>query len=72
MQSKLGSAAEALTNIGIGLTIGFLSNILVLPLFGYNVTIADGAAISVIFTVISFIRSFIVRRVYNKYNFFGE
>lgn len=72
MQSKLGSLMEALTNIAIGLTIGFVSNIIVLPAFGYNVTIADGAMISVVFTAISLVRSYVIRRIYNKYNFFGK
>jgi hypothetical protein len=71
-QSRRGSAAEALTNIAIGLTIGFLSNIIVLPAFGYPVTLEDGALISLVFTIISFIRSYAVRRIYNKYNFFNR
>lgn len=71
-QSKIGSAVESLTNIAIGLTIGFLSNIIVPPLFGYDVTIADGAAISLVFTAISFLRSYIIRRIYNKYNFWSK
>lgn len=71
-QTRRGSAAEALTNIVIGLTVGFLSNIVVLPAFGYPVTLTDGALISVVFTVISFVRSYLVRRVYNKYNFFSR
>ena len=72
MQSKKGSLAESFVNICIGITIGFLSNIIVLPAFGYNVTLSDATAISLVFTVISFIRSYSVRRVFNKYNFFGH
>lgn len=72
MQSRLGSLMESLTNIAIGITIGFLSNIIVLPAFGYDVTLADGAMISVVFTAISLVRSYVIRRLYNKYNFFGK
>lgn len=72
MQSKLGSLAESLTNIGIGITICFLSNIIVLPAFGYDVTIGDATMISIVFTVISLVRSYVIRRVYNKYTFFGK
>lgn len=72
MQTRKGSAAEALTNIAIGITVGFLSNIIVLPAFGYPVTVGDATAISLVFTVISFVRSYVVRRIYNKYNFFGK
>ena len=72
MQSKKGSLAESLVNIAIGITIGFVSNIIVLPAFGYDVTIADGVAISLVFTAISLVRSYTIRRVFNKYNFFGR
>jgi hypothetical protein len=71
-QTKLGSLSESVTNILIGFTIGFVSNVTVLPMFGYAVTIADGAAISVVFTLISLVRSYVVRRVYNKYNFWSK
>lgn len=72
MQTRLGSAVESLTNISIGISVGFVSNIIVLPAFGYPVTISDGIAISCVFTAISFVRSYAVRRIYNKYNFFGR
>ena len=72
MQSKKGSLIESLVNIAIGITIGFLSNIIVLPAFGYDVSIADGVAISLVFTAISLVRSYIIRRIFNKYNFFGR
>ena len=70
-QTHKGSIAESLTNIGIGIAVGFTSNIIVLPAFGYDVTLQDATLISLVFTVISFARSYIVRRVYNKYNFFS-
>lgn len=71
-QSRIGSLAESLTNIAIGVGVGFLSNIIVLPAFGYNVTISDATAISLVFTAISLVRSYVVRRIYNKYNFFSR
>jgi len=71
-QSKIGSLMESLTNIAVGITVGFLSNILVLPFFGYNVTLSDGVYISLVFTAISLVRSYFIRRIYNKYNFFSK
>ena len=71
-QSKLGSFMESITNIAIGITIGFISNIIVLPAFGYAVSLADGFMISLVFTAISLVRSYIIRRIYNKYNFWGK
>jgi len=72
MQSKKGSHAESATNIAIGITIGFISNIIVLPAFGYDVTIKDATMISLVFTAISYVRSYCIRRIFNKYNFFGH
>ena len=62
MQSKRDSLIETLTNVGIGWFISFIANMLVLPLFGYNINLTDGVLISIIFTVISIIRGYVVRR----------
>ena len=69
MQSKFGSFLESCTNVVIGIFIGFVANIAVLPAFGYPVTLGDAVWISIVFTVISLLRSYVIRRVYNKYNF---
>lgn len=71
-QTTKGSLAESLTNIIIGIGIGFIANITVLPAFGYDVSIADAGGMSVVFTIISLIRSYTIRRIYNRYNFFGK
>jgi len=44
------------------------ANLTVLPAFGYNVTLFDGAAIGLAFTFISLIRSYVIRRVFNYYD----
>ena len=64
-QSKRDSLLETSVNIVVGVTVGFLLNILVLPLFGYNVNMADASGITLVFTTISFIRSYCMRRVFN-------
>ena len=66
MQSKRDSLIETLTNVGIGWFISFIANMLVLPLFGYNINLTDGVLISIIFTVISIIRGYVVRRWFNS------
>lgn len=66
MQSRVMSAVEAMTNIAIGYAVSVAANLLVLPLFGYNVTIGDSLAIGLAFTVISLIRSYMVRRLFNR------
>lgn len=45
MQSRVMSAVEAVVNIAIGFLVSVAANIIVLPLFGYDVTVADSFAI---------------------------
>jgi hypothetical protein len=70
MQSKLDSLLESITNILIGFTVATISNLIVLPMFGYNVTPEDSIVIAVVFTVISLVRSYVIRRVFNKLKIF--
>lgn len=65
-QSKLSSLKESCVNILIGYTINFVANLVVLPLFGHNITIKDNLWLGLIFTVISIIRSYLIRRFFNK------
>lgn len=66
------SALEAIANVAIGNGISFVANLIVLPLFGYHVTMADAFGIGVIFTAISLIRSFFVRRLFNRWQQAGK
>jgi hypothetical protein len=66
MQSKRNSAFEAATNVIIGYLVSVLANVLILPLFGYNVTIGDSFAIGLAFTVVSLVRSYVLRRIFNR------
>ena len=66
MQSKRNSAFEAVTNVAIGYLVSVLANVLVLSLFGYNVTIGDSFAIGLAFTAVSLARSYVLRRVFNR------
>lgn len=66
MQSKKQSLIESLTSTTIGIIIGIVLNLTILPIFGYPVSLSDSLWISVIFTVISIIRSYIIRRWFNS------
>ena len=66
MQSRRNSAFEAVTNVAIGYLVSVLANVLILPLFGYNVTIGDSFAIGLAFTAVSLARSYVLRRVFNR------
>ena len=66
MQTKKWSMIETLTSVGIGWLIGVILNMLVLPLFDYDVSLTDGVLISIIFTAVSVVRSYVVRRFFNS------
>jgi uncharacterized membrane protein len=65
-QSRLGSLIEVSVNIAIGFLINWIANILVLPMFGFQVTAAQAFNMGLIFTVISVARSYVVRRYFEQ------
>ena len=66
MQSKKQSLIESLTSTTIGIIIGVVLNLTILPIFGYPVSLSDSLWISLIFTAISVVRSYVVRRIFNS------
>jgi hypothetical protein len=67
MQSKKMSAVESVANIAVGAGIALATQVVVFPLFGMDVPMGDNLAICAIFTVVSFVRSYVLRRVFNKW-----
>ena len=66
MQTKKQSFIESLTSTTIGWLIGVILNLTVLPLFDYNITVIDSLWVSLIFTVVSVIRGYVIRRWFNS------
>lgn len=64
-QTRIGSLIESLMNIFIGYGVALLSQILIFPLFDINVTLATNLWIGAWFTVISLVRSYVIRRWFN-------
>jgi hypothetical protein len=65
-QTRLGSLIEVSINILIGFWINFVANLVILPLFGFNVTISDNFLIGFLYTFVSVARSYVVRRWFEK------
>lgn len=65
-QSKSMSLVEAISNVFIGYLVATAATYIILPLHGYNVTTAHALSISLAFTLISLIRSYLLRRVFNR------
>lgn len=64
-QSRRMSVVETVASTAIGFAISYATSITVLPLFGFAVTHGQNLAITVIFTAISLLRGYFVRRMFN-------
>lgn len=65
-QSRRGSLAEALVNIAVGASINYVVNLLIFPLFGWNISARSNVLMVVIYTGISLARSYGLRRFFNR------
>lgn len=65
-QSRLGSFIEACINILIGFGINFGMNLLILPLFGFHISLVDNFYMGLLYTGVSIIRSYVIRRWFNS------
>jgi hypothetical protein len=58
------SLIEAIANVAVGYAVAVLTQIMVFPVFGLNVSLSENLVIGSIFTGISICRSFVLRRVF--------
>ncbi len=65
-QSRWMSFAEAVVNVVVGYGVAVLTQMLVFPLFGMRASVSDNLLIGVIFTMVSLVRSFTLRRVFES------
>lgn len=65
-QTRSHSLAESLINVAIGYGISVIAQLLIFPLFGIYITLAQDMAMALIFTVISIVRSYCLRRFFNS------
>ena len=65
MQTRLGSLTETISNLVIGFFVSMVVNGLLLPYMGHHVTIRENLIIVLVFTVVSVIRSYSLRRFFN-------
>jgi len=68
-QTKFGSFVESWANIIVGFSINFFANMAILPLFGFKVSAGSAFEIGLIFTAISLVRSYVLRRYFNGLRF---
>ena len=64
-QKKKVSLMEVLINTAIGYLVALATQIIVFPWFNIEVTLNQQFAIGLIFTVVSIVRGYFVRRMFN-------
>ena len=72
MQTRKGSMVEAVVNVLIGYGVAVGSQMVVFPLLGIQVDVSTNFIIGLIFTVISLVRSYLLRRIFTKLKLFQE
>jgi len=64
-QTKRDSLLEATINIMIGYGVAIAAQKVIFPVFGIQVSTADDCKIAGLFTIVSLIRSYVLRRLFN-------
>lgn len=66
-QSRKHSAVETVANVAIGYVIAIAAQVAIFPAFGVHIAFAQDLAIGAAFTVVSLVRSYVLRRVFNAF-----
>lgn len=65
-QSRLGSIVESVVNVLVGYGIAVGAQMVIFPWFGVNLPVSDNLLIGLLFTVVSLVRSYALRRLFNR------
>jgi len=65
-QTKIQSLIESMMNIMIGYGVALASQLAIFPIFNINVPLSSNLWIGAWFTLISLIRSYVIRRWFNQ------
>jgi hypothetical protein len=66
MQSKQASIVESFANIAIGFGVAVSAQYVIFPWFDIEVPVRDHLLIGLFFTVVSLVRSYTIRRLFNR------
>ena len=64
MQTRKSSFVESCANLMVGYSINFTANMLIFPLFGWKISVAQNLWLGGIYTLISLARQYCLRRVF--------
>jgi len=63
-QSRWMSLVEAVTNVLVGYGVAVATQWAVFPLFGLHATLQENLVIGLVFTTVSLVRSYVLRRAF--------
>lgn len=66
-QSRIQSLIESLTNVAIGYFVALASQLVIFPWYGIRLPLAENIKIGVWFTIVSVVRSYVIRRWFNGF-----
>jgi hypothetical protein len=66
-QTRRSSLAEAIANVIAGYLLALLIQRIAYPLFGISTTLATDSAIAAVFTATSLVRSYVLRRLFERF-----
>jgi len=67
MQKKSHSLIESLINVLIGYFIALAAQLIIFPNYGIHISMSDNLSIGALFTIISIARSYVLRRLFNRF-----
>jgi hypothetical protein len=65
-QTRTMSLVETITNVAIGLIVSFLSQVAIFKYYDIHISLAQNLELTLYFTVVSIIRSYVLRRFFNS------
>jgi hypothetical protein len=66
-QSRTLSAVEAVTNVSVGWLVALSTQLAVFPLLGLHVSLGQNLTLSSVFTAVSLVRSYLLRRLFEHW-----
>lgn len=70
-QTRTQSLTESLANVAIGYGVAVSAQAAIFPWFGIHIPLSDNLMLGAFFTVVSIVRSYAVRRAFNRWGWHG-
>lgn len=65
-QTRARSLVEASTNVVVGYVVAILTQVALFPRFGIRLSTSENLIVGAVFTLVSLVRSYVLRRVFER------